>query len=325
MSETKSHSSVYDPRQYRHVSVMPVEVLACLNLQPGQIAVDCTMGGAGHARRLLERIRPGGTFIGIDQDRDAISNALRILPGNAPDVHVIHDNFEQLPRILAGLDIPAVDAILADLGLSLNQLENSGRGFSFQRQEPLDMRMDDRSETTAAHLVNRLDADALADLFFRLGEERHSRRIARAIVAARATEPVVTSDRLARIVASAVPKSAAARSRIHPATRVFMALRIAVNRELERLETFLDAAVSSLKPGGRLCVLSFHSLEDRMVKQRLGQLVRGCICPPRLPQCACGRAPQVKWIHRGALKPTAEEVERNPMARSTRLRAVEKL
>jgi 16S rRNA (cytosine1402-N4)-methyltransferase len=304
---------------------MVAEVMACLDPKPGQIAVDCTLGGAGHAQRLLARIRPGGTLIGIDQDRDAVSNALRILPGNSPDVHIIQENFDRLEMILAQLRIPAVDLILADLGLSLNQLENSGRGFSFQREEPLDMRMDVRTETTAAHLVNRLDGAELANLIYRFGEERHSRRIARAIVRARTRKPITSSAQLARIVASAAPQSKTGRARIHPATRVFMALRIAVNRELERLETFLDAAVAHLMPGGRLCVLSFHSLEDRMVKQRLRQLVIGCTCPPRLPRCACGNKPQVRWLHRKVRKPSAEEIATNPMARSTRLRAVEKL
>jgi 16S rRNA (cytosine1402-N4)-methyltransferase len=302
---------------------MPQEVLACLDPKPGQTAVDCTLGGAGHARLLLTKIRPGGTLIAIDQDADAISNAQHVLPGDASDVHLVHDNFDRLPQILIDLKISSVDLILADLGLSLHQIVNSGRGFSFQRDEPLDMRMDTRATVTAAELVNRLEEKSLADLFHRNGEERWARRIAKAVVRNRQTTPIATSRQLAEIVRRAVPAKNRQRVRIHPATRVFMALRIEVNRELDRLDGFLSAAVDHLHPGGRLCVLAFHSLEDRIVKQYFRQITQGCQCPPRLPVCSCNHKPRARLLCRRALKPQAAEIDANPMARSTRLRAIE--
>jgi 16S rRNA (cytosine1402-N4)-methyltransferase len=310
---------------YGHVSAMLHEAVTCLNCRPGGIYVDGTIGGAGHARAICRQIMPGGMLIGIDQDRDAIANARSLLEPFAPDVHLYHGNFIHLPEYLHELQVEAVDGILLDLGLSQHQLESSGRGFSFQKDEPLDMRMDIRSPKKAADLVNDLAEQELVRIFKDYGEERWSKRIAGAIVAARGRSRLQTSRQLAEVVRSAVPRRAAARQKIHPATRVFMALRIAVNKELERLETFLDTAPDYLSPGGRFCVLAFHSLEDRMVKQRFKDLARGCICPPDLPLCACGRKPRVRLITKKALRPSPEEVARNPMARSTRLRVVEKL
>jgi 16S rRNA (cytosine1402-N4)-methyltransferase len=310
---------------YGHVSAMLHEAVACLNCRPGGIYVDGTIGGAGHARAICLEIMPGGKLIGIDQDRDAIANARTLLEPFAPDVYLYHGNFIHLPGYLHELQIDAVDGILLDLGLSQHQLESSGRGFSFQKDEPLDMRMDIRSPIKAADLVNDLAEQELIRIFKEYGEERWSKRIAGAIVAARARSRLQTSRQLAEVVRSAVPRRAAAQQKIHPATRVFMALRIAVNRELERLGTFLETALDYLLPGGRMCILAFHSLEDRMVKQRFRDLARGCICPPDLPVCACGKKPRVRLITKKALRPSPREVARNPMARSTRLRAVEKL
>jgi 16S rRNA (cytosine1402-N4)-methyltransferase len=310
---------------YEHVSAMLHEAVACLNCRSGGVYVDGTIGGGGHAQAICRQIMPGGTLIGIDQDRDAIANAQTLLESFAPDVHLYHDNFIHLPEFLNELHIEAVDGILLDLGVSQHQLEFSGRGFSFQKDEPLDMRMDIRSPTTAADLVNDLEARDLSRIFKDYGEERWSKRIAGAIVSARSRSKLRTSRQLAEVVRSAVPQRAAAQQKIHPATRVFMALRIAVNSELERLKTFLDLAVDYLSPGGRFCVLAFHSLEDRMVKQRFRDLARGCVCPPDLPVCACGRQPQVRLITKKVRRPAPEEIARNPMARSTRLRAVEKL
>jgi 16S rRNA (cytosine1402-N4)-methyltransferase len=310
---------------YRHVSAMLQEAVACLNCRPGGTYVDGTIGGAGHARAICRLIMPGGKLIGIDQDSDAIANARILLEPFAPDVHLFHGNFIHLSDYLQALRVEAVDGILLDLGLSQHQLESSGRGFSFQRDEPLDMRMDTRTAQQAADLVNDLTEQELVRIFKEYGEERWSKRIAGAIVAARTAKKLRTSRQLAELIRSAVPRQAAAHQKIHPATRVFMALRIAVNRELERLETFLATALDYLSPGGRICVLAFHSLEDRMVKQRFKELTRGCICPPDFPVCACGRQPRVRLVTKKALRPSPEEVARNPMARSTRLRAVEKL
>jgi len=310
---------------YRHVSAMLQEAVACLACRSGGTYVDGTLGGAGHARAICQQILPNGCLIGIDQDADAIANARRVLEPYAEHIRLFHGNFARLSDYLDRLNIASVDGILLDLGLSQHQLEGSGRGFSFNRDEPLDMRMDVRAGTSAADLVNRMAEDELARVFKQFGEERWSRRIARAIVARRPKEAIETSRQLAEVVASAVPGHAAARQKIHPATRVFQALRIAVNHELDRLADFLDDAPDLLVSKGRLCVLSFHSLEDRMVKQKFKALSRGCDCPPDLPVCACGKQPQARILTKKVLRPTKEEIVRNPMARSTRLRALEKL
>lgn len=310
---------------YRHIPVMRSEVLEYLNCRPGKIYVDGTLGGAGHARDICERIMPDGLLIGIDQDPAAIANAGIVLEPFAARVRLVHENFAQLPNVLSQLGITGVDGILLDLGLSLNQLENSGRGFSFQREEPLDMRMDPRAPETAADLVNGLAEDELRRVFQEYGEERFAGRIARVIAAERRQAPVQTSGELARLVCAAVPGGASGRGRIHPATRVFMALRIAVNRELERLEDFLDRAPHCLNRGGRLCILAFHSLEDRIVKHRLRALSQG-----RQPESPFApnreRVPGVlKVLTKKVLRPGPEEIAANPMARSTRLRAAERV
>jgi 16S rRNA (cytosine1402-N4)-methyltransferase len=310
---------------YRHIPVMRSEVLEYLNCRPGKIFVDGTLGGAGHARDICERIMPDGLLIGIDQDPAAIANAGIVLEPFAARVRLVHENFAQLPNVLSQLGITGVDGILLDLGLSLNQLENSGRGFSFQREEPLDMRMDPRAPETAADLVNGLAEDELRRIFQEYGEEHFSGRIARRIAAERRRAPVQTSGELARLVCAAVPGRTSGRSRIHPATRVFMALRIAVNRELERLEEFLDQVPHCLNREGRLCILAFHSLEDRIVKHRLRALAQG-----RQPESPFAtnreRVPgALKVLTKKVLRPGPEEIAANPMARSTRLRAAERV
>jgi 16S rRNA (cytosine1402-N4)-methyltransferase len=310
---------------YRHIPVMRSEVLEYLNCRPGKIYVDGTLGGAGHAQDICERIMPDGLLIGIDQDPAAIANAGIVLEPFAARVRLVHENFAQLPHVLSQLGITGVDGILLDLGLSLNQLENSGRGFSFQREEPLDMRMDPRAPETAADLVNGLAEDELRRIFQEYGEEHFSGRIARVIAAERRRAPVQTSGELARLVCAAVPGRTSGRSRIHPATRVFMALRIAVNRELERLEEFLDQVPHCLNREGRLCILAFHSLEDRIVKHRLRALAQGR--QPESPFAANReRVPgALKVLTKKVLRPGPEEIAANPMARSTRLRAAERV
>lgn len=308
-----------------HVPAMLEEAVDMLACRPGKIIVDGTLGGAGHARRICEQIGPGGVFIGIDQDRDAIDRARDRLPADERRIHIFHGNFAKLPLYLSQLGIGAVDGILIDIGLSLHQIEASGRGFSFNRDEPLDMRMDVRSDITAADLVASMTERELAQIFSRFGEERWALRIARHLVAQRKTLAVTRSSQLARLVSEAVPAAAARKQKIHPATRVFMALRIAVNRELEVLDSFLQTAVDRLNPGGRLCVLAFHSLEDRIVKNRFRAMAHPCTCPPRFPQCVCGRQASVRLLTRKVLRPTDAEIRKNPRARSTRLRAVEAL
>lgn len=301
------------------------EAVDCLNCSPGKTCVDGTLGGAGHARLICERISPGGFFIGIDQDEAAIENAATVLGPFGGQVHLFRDNFENLPAILLSQGIAAVDGVLLDLGISLYHLRQSGRGFSFNEDEPLDMRMDTRLSQTAADLVNQLPAGQLERIFKTYGEERWARRIAGRIVSERAHGEIHSSKALARLAAEAVPARSAARQRIHPATRVFMALRIVVNRELEVLAGFLENILECLNPGGRLCILSFHSLEDRMVKRSMQKWQKGCSCPPGLPVCACGGKPLVRKITSKPLRPGEDEVVANPMARSTRLRAVEKI
>ncbi|MDF1591279.1 MAG: 16S rRNA (cytosine(1402)-N(4))-methyltransferase RsmH [Desulfobacterales bacterium] len=310
---------------YRHIPVMPAEVLHYLDCRPGTIHVDGTLGGAGHAVMVLEKIMPGGLLIGIDQDRDAIQNAETVLGDHAADVRLFQGNFVRLPDFLSQLNIAGVDSILLDLGISLYQIESSGRGFSFMTDEPLDMRMDVTARTKAEDIINGAEEKNLRKIFQEYGEERWARQIARNIVAGRKEKKITSSRQLAEIVKSAVPRKASLSQRIHPATRVFMALRIAVNQELEVLASFLDGAMDFLNPKGRLCIISFHSLEDRIVKHRFKAMEKGCSCPPRFPQCVCGRTKLVRSLTPKVVRPTDAEVRKNPMARSARLRAFEKL
>jgi 16S rRNA (cytosine1402-N4)-methyltransferase len=310
---------------FRHVPVMVDEVLSYLNCSPGKIFVDCTLGGAGHARAILEHITPDGLLIGIDQDKDAIENARHALGEYASRIRLFHDNFINLPSILSRIGIDAIDGVLADLGLSLHHIESSGRGFSFRRDEPLDMRMDTDSATTAEDIVNTETESRLEKIFRDYGEERWAGKIARNIASARSKRSIRTSKELADIVCKSIPQRAALPRKIHPATKVFMALRIAVNKELEILDEFVVNAVDALKPGGRLCILSFHSLEDRIVKHRFKALEKGCSCPPDFPQCVCGKQKKVRVLTRRVVRPTTQEVSANPMARSTRLRVLEKI
>jgi len=311
---------------YTHIPVMPTEVVHYLRCRPGNTVVDCTLGGSGHAGLIVESIMPDGLLIGIDRDRDAIVNAERVLESYAPRIRLFHGDFTQIRSILARVGVPVLDGILLDLGVSLHQIESSGRGFSFRRDEPLDMRMDASEDTpTAASVVNGMTERDLKRVFAECGEERWAGRIARRIVKERESGPITSSLRLADIVCHAVPGGRYSRRRTHPATRVFMALRIAVNHELEKLDQFLAHGVDHLKPGGRLCILSFHSLEDRIVKHRFRALAKGCVCPPSFPKCVCGKTSLVRLLTKKACRPSEEEVAANPMARSTRLRAVERL
>ncbi len=313
---------------YHHTSVMKKEVLRYLNCRPGKVYADCTLGGSGHALAVLADIMPEGLLIGMDQDRDAVENAEKVLASYAANVRIFHSNFEYLSDIFSELNLKGADGILLDLGLSLHQIEGSGRGFSFRRDEPLDMRMDTRAEMTAADLIAETDAGELEKIFRNYGEERWSGRIARKIATVRKQKAITTSAQLAQIVCDAVPsrpRAGAPGCSRHPATRVFMAVRIAVNRELERLEAFMEEAVSLLNPEGRLCVISFHSLEDRIVKQRMKALEKGCICPPDFPQCICKRKGTLRVLTRKALPPSPDEIRMNPMSRSAKLRAAEKL
>jgi 16S rRNA (cytosine1402-N4)-methyltransferase len=310
---------------YLHIPVMQQAVLDYLDCKPGGIYADGTLGGAGHARAILEKTAPDGMLIGCDQDADAVANAEEVLRPFQHRSRLFHGNFAQFPDFFLQSDLNGVDGIVLDLGLSMHHLKGSGRGFSFMGNEPLDMRMDIETDTTAESIINAETEDTLIRIFREYGEERWARPIARKILSARQQQRIRTSGQLADIVFSAVPKKSLRKRRIHPATRVFMALRIAVNQELERLKQFMEMVADLLNTGGRLCVLSYHSLEDRIVKQRIKQLEKGCQCPSNFPKCVCDKKSIVRNLTRKVVTPTPEEIRVNPMARSARLRAAEKI
>jgi 16S rRNA (cytosine1402-N4)-methyltransferase len=287
-----------------------------------RVIVDGTLGGGSHAAALLQG-SPGLRVIGLDRDPEAVRRARRRLADWGDRFSALVASYQDLDRVLSEVGLTVVDGVLLDLGISSIQLDDPERGFSFQVAGPLDMRLDQGRGETAAELLARAGESELADLIFRYGEERRSRAVARAVVRERARGPIRTTDHLARVVASAVgPK----RSRgIHPATRTFMALRIAVNDELTHLESFLERVTDMLASGGRLVVISFHSLEDRLVKQAIGRGVKGCVCPPRQPICTCHQQPTLRSLTRRPLRPGPDEVAANPRSRSARLRAAERL
>lgn len=303
---------------------MLAEVLHYLSPHPGSIVVDCTLGGAGHAAKIASAIAPDGLLIGIDQDDSALAAAAETLRLGQQTI-LIKGNFGDLDALLVGANVPYVDGFLFDLGVSSPQLDFVERGFSYHGDAPLDMRMDPAAGgITAADVVNSYQESDLARVIREYGEERWASRIAAFIVAARARRPVATTSELVDIIKSAVP-AAARKDGPHPARRTFQALRIEVNNELDVLERALDSAVRWLVPGGRIVVISYHSLEDRVVKQAFAKLAQTCTCPPELPVCVCGVQPVVRVLTRRAVTPTPEEVESNPRSRSAKLRAAEKL
>ncbi|UCD90000.1 MAG: 16S rRNA (cytosine(1402)-N(4))-methyltransferase RsmH [Desulfobacterales bacterium] len=310
---------------FRHIPVMLPEVLGYLNCRPGKIYVDCTLGGSGHARAVCARILPDGLLIGIDQDIVAVENARKVLKSFEFNVRLFHDDFVNLPNILKRLEITAVDGILLDLGVSLFQIESSGRGFSFKKDEPLDMRMNQGAGTKAEDLINNMEEKNLRKIFQEYGEERWAGQIAKKIVKERKRKSIRSSSQLAQIVYDAVPGRAKFNQKIHPATRAFMALRIAVNKELEKLELFMANVEDLLSPKGRLCILSFHSLEDRIVKTRIRDLEKTCVCPPDFPECVCNKKRKVCSLTKKPVRPSEEEIIKNPMARSAKLRAIERI
>jgi 16S rRNA (cytosine1402-N4)-methyltransferase len=301
-----------------HVPVMMREVLDALDVQPGGRYVDCTLGGGGHAEAILERAQPGGTLVGIDADAAAIERGRERLARFGNDVKLVQGNFRDLGDICRQMEFAPVNGVLMDLGLSSFQLAEE-RGFSFRDDAPLDMRFSGEG-ITASEIVNQWSEAELADLIFKYGEDPASRKIARRIIASR---PIGTAAQLAKAVEQAVGKRAYLKS--HPATRTFQALRIAVNQELATLAAALPQAYSLLGFGSRLAVLSYHSLEDRIVKEYIRQESRDCICPPGPPVCTCGHKATLRAVTKGALKPTLAEVAANPRARSARLRAAERI
>lgn len=309
---------------FRHVSVLPGEVLELLAPRPGGIYLDGTVGGGGHARLVLEASSPDGRLIGFDRDPAALAAAAALLAPFGERVTLCRGNFAEIDEQLAALGINQVDGILLDLGVSSHQLDTPERGFSFREDGPLDMRMDPAQPASAADLLARADTEELKRIFREYGEERWAGRIAREIVRVRGETPLVTTRQLAELVCRAVPGGYVPQ-RIHPATRVFQSLRIAVNGELDALAVGLAAAMRSLRPGGRLVVISFHSLEDRLVKQGFRAAANPCSCPPRLPVCACGRAAEIRILTPRGVRPAEAEIIANPRSRSAVLRAIEKL
>ena len=291
-----------------------------LRVREGGVYVDGTLGRAGHS---LEILRRGGRIIGIDRDMAAIDAAKVRLAGFSDRVTLVHGNFCDLAEILKKLDAGPADGMLFDLGVSSPQLDDARRGFSYRQDAPLDMRMDESAALDAGSVVNTWSEAGLTRILYEYGEERYAPRIARAVVRRREEQPVQSTGELAEIIRSAMP-AAALREKQHPAKRSFQAIRIAVNGELDALPPMLEAAVSGLRPGGRLAVITFHSLEDRIVKQTMRTMAIGCTCPPQFPVCVCGKKPKLKLITRKPLTAGAEELDRNPRARSAKLRIAER-
>ena len=306
---------------FSHIPVFSKEAVEALNVKPEGIYVDCTAGGGGHSAAIADKLTKG-RLIAIDRDPDAIT-VLTERFGNNPKVTVVNSNFENLSSILKEQNIEKVDGILADLGVSSYQLDTADRGFSFHNDAPLDMRMS-KSGVTAAELVNSLDQKQLAGIISRYGEDKYAALIAKKIVEKRAQRPIETTVELAEIVKEAYPVSARRKSASHPARKTFQALRIEVNGELEKLENTVDTMFGSLGRGGRLVMITFHSLEDRIVKKSFAKYCSGCTCPPDFPVCVCGKEPEGRLVFK-VKEPGEEELEKNPRSRSAKLRAVEKI
>jgi len=310
--------------EHGHLPVLAEEVVEMLAPAPGSLQIDATVGGGGHTERILEASEPDGRLLGLDADGAAIARVGRRLARFGDRLVLRQANFREIGTVAPAAGFGRVDGLLFDLGLSSYQLADADRGFGFRTGGPLDMRFDTSRGVPAAELLATLDAGELAALFRRYGEEPEANRIARAIVEARRTAPIATAEDLAALVERVVPVNPRRPRRTHPATRVFQALRIAVNEELEALAEALAAAMDLLGPGGRLVVLSYHSLEDRIVKRFIAAERKGCICPPSLPVCACGRDPRLRPLGR-SITPGQAELAANPRSRSARLRAAERI
>lgn len=309
--------------EFRHQPVMVNEVIEGLRLKPKGIYVDCTIGGGGHSQAILD-FQPDCQIIGIDQDPNALQAAERRLAAYKNRVSYFHSNFLYLDRVLIELGLAEVDGILLDLGVSSAQLDQKERGFSYQHNAKLDMRMDPSNPKTAYDLVNNLSIEQLTEIISKYGEERWAKRIAEFIDIQRKKQPIETTSQLTAVIKAAIPRKARLEGP-HPASRTFQALRIAVNDELKVLQEALHKAVDFLKPEGRLCVISFHSLEDRIVKTAFKELSSSCICPPGLPICGCNKQELIKIITRKPLVPDRAEISKNPRARSAKLRVCERL
>lgn len=308
---------------FHHVSVLLDASIDALNIRPDGIYVDGTLGGGGHSREIASRLTTGH-LIGIDRDETALAAAGERLAPFMDRVTLVHSNFCEMDSVIRSLGYPGVDGVLLDLGVSSPQLDESSRGFSYMADAPLDMRMDRGDTLTAYQVVNEWSYEELKRILFDYGEERYAPLIAGAICRRREQKPIATTLELVAIIRGSVPP-AALREKQHPAKRSFQAIRIAVNDELGAVSKAMEAAIPMLNPGGHLAVITFHSLEDRIVKSAMAEAARGCTCPPSFPVCVCGKKPKVKLLSRKPVLPGPEELEENPRARSAKLRVCEKL
>ena len=308
--------------EFKHVSVLLNECLDALNIKDDGIYVDCTLGGAGHSSHILQRLSKDGLLVGIDQDTDALKAAGERLK-EYENKKLVHNNFHNIDSILEELEIPKVDGILMDLGVSSYQLDEGERGFSYMKDAPLDMRMNRDREFSAYDVVNSYSMEDLWRIIRDYGEEKFAKRVAEFIVNKREEKPIETTLELVDIIKAAIPAKAR-REGPHPAKRTFQAIRIEVNGELEILNKAIEDGVNRLNKGGRMAIITFHSLEDRIVKLKFRELANPCTCPKEFPICVCGKKPLVKLISRKAIDPSKEEVEENPRSRSAKLRVIER-
>ncbi len=309
--------------EFHHISVLLKECLDGLNIRPEGVYLDGTLGGAGHASQIAARLTTG-RLIGIDRDAVALQAAGERLAPYGQKVTLVHSNFSEMASVLEGLGLPGADGILLDLGVSSPQLDDGQRGFSYMTDAPLDMRMDKNAVISADTVVNTWQQEELKRILYAYGEERYAPQIAAAICRRREQKPIQTTLELVDIIRSAMP-AAALREKQHPAKRSFQAIRIAVNDELSAVEKGVESALDCLNPGGRLAVITFHSLEDRIVKNAMAEAAKGCTCPPSFPVCVCGKKPKVKLLTRKPILPSERELSVNPRARSAKLRICEKL
>ena len=309
--------------EFSHKSVLLWECIDALNIRPNGIYLDGTLGGGGHSLEICRRLTTG-RLIGVDRDEAALEAAKKRLSRHARKVTLVHDNFENIALILDSLNLDKIDGMLFDLGVSSPQLDDGSRGFSYMADAPLDMRMDRGGSLTAYDIVNNYPKDELRRILYEYGEERYAPQIAAAIERVRSDRPIETTLELVDIIKSAMPERAL-REKQHPAKRSFQAIRIAVNDELGAVSRMMRASIDHLNPGGRLCVITFHSLEDRIVKNAMAEAAKGCTCPPSFPVCVCGRTPKVQVLTKKPIIATMEEVRENPRARSAKLRVAVKL
>lgn len=310
--------------EFHHVSVLLDECIDNLNIKPDGVYVDCTMGGAGHSKEIVKRLSKDGLFIGFDQDINAINTAKERLSEYSDRVKFVHSNFQNLKNELEKIGVYKVDGVLADLGVSSHQLDEADRGFSYMQDAPLDMRMDIRCSFSAYDVVNTYSEAELSKIIKDYGEDNWAKRIAKFIVEGRKEKNIETTGELVEIIKKAIPKKA----RIdgpHPAKRTFQAIRIDVNNELGVITEMIDDAASIMNEGGRICIITFHSLEDRIVKNAFRDLATDCICPPHIPICQCDKEALVKVITRKPILPTDKEIEENPRSRSAKLRVAERI